>query len=171
MKYLNLSKWILLLTVIALVSCSKPTPTPVNGAAFNAIELKILMSKRGIRPDEGNIVVDRFLMVPTKEWFTAQFPSRYETMRSAIWAAGFTKPPQDCDDHARLAAVCGQLIQPGLAVGEFFYISQRLGPHAINFVIVDTPAGREIMFWEPQLMKTIALTEHEITASCIGWRL
>ena len=55
------------------------------------------------------------------------------------------------------------------AVGEFWYVKDKEGAHAINLVVVNTAHGLATAFIEPQTGQKLILTPHEV-ASCFDIR-
>jgi len=79
----------------------------------------------------------------------------------------------DCDKYARLVAtlaMVGHAQEPaavkkktGLAVGVFAYVSDTLGPHAINFMVtkVTGQTHLRVRFFEPQTGEELQLSNSE----------
>jgi len=85
----------------------------------------------------------------------------------------------DCDDFARAFTffckreyrLSNRNIRCSIAVGEFYYITEKNKNHAVNFVIVlNSNRDKELLFYDPQLMKFVDLTVKE-RSSCYFYGL
>ncbi|MCB1196472.1 hypothetical protein KDK77_09825 [bacterium] len=125
--------------------------------------LEMFPSFRGVE------FADSSYAVPDYDWLITEFFSYYtEFMRK--FNAFEWRTSHDCDDKARTFCVLaslahGQKTRPaeGIAIGEVWYYSQRLGGyHAINAAFASKKKHQpELVFIEPQVPAVISLTDQE----------
>lgn len=112
------------------------------------------------------LLYDASYACPAMRWLTKDF---YPWFKAKLAEQGLSYDRRhDCDNFARKFCVYAQdahaLTQggpqdEGLAVGEFLYVSAKVGPHAIVVAFVE---NMEMIFIEPQTGEVLNLTPEEI---------
>lgn len=114
-------------------------------------------------------ISDRAYAMPTRNFITSAFSYALLAFQKFFGLLGWTEEANDCDDFARLAAAFAQILHfltPGrplgtaLAVGEFWYLQDSGGGHAINVAICGHELS-DVVFYEPQTRRVVNLTDNE----------
>lgn len=136
-------------------------------------------------PTQGKQIADDAYVFPTADWVRVVFAPSLRKLLIELAMITFAAEENDCDDFARLASVYASVLhrqtssrakESGLAFGEFWYVQDSGGGHAINFAIVAAtgvgPQAGEatLLFFEPQTQKIKTLSETEVK-SCTAIRL
>lgn len=137
------------------------------------------MAELGAEPmSQVFFVADAFYAHPSRAWVRGAFASALKTLLDGLEASVWTDSSNDCDDFARLSAAFASCLHnrtvghernTGLALGEFWYVRDAGGGHAINMAIVYQDGKPELMFFEPQTQQEVKLTEREVL-SCVAYR-
>lgn len=143
---------------------------------LNGLDISSLLGEIGVRTPRGTFA-DMNYNLPAKEWFFSDFTRSLDSLLRFFSAKNWVAEANDCDDFARLAAALAQILHhrtnqlqnTALAIGEFHYKDAKIGPHAINFAVVND-GGYKIVFMEPQHGHQLFLNEEEIK-SCFYWRI
>lgn len=130
---------------------------------MNAVEITEAIAAVGV--EERPFFYDSTYGRPKKDWLHSTF---YPWFKNWLLDLGIYKWERrhDCDDFARsfccLAQAAHALTQgnddEAVAVGEFCYVANGIGPHAIVCAVVE---GNEVVFLEPQSGQFLTLTEDE----------
>jgi hypothetical protein len=121
--------------------------------------------------------IDNSYLLPALNWVAGGFTESWFEFKNAIGA--YSAEDNDCDDFARGAAFLAQVLHHntpdrakhvGLAFGEFCYISNTIGSHAINMFVCREDGALKIGFYEPQTCSVVELTPDEI-GTCFFYRI
>lgn len=111
-------------------------------------------------------IADRKYAMPTRNFILGAFSAALWTFQAFFKILNWTEEANDCDDFARISAGFAQILHfltPGrppataLALGEFWYLQDAGGGHAINIGV----CGTEIVAYEPQTRQEVQLSETE----------
>jgi hypothetical protein len=111
-------------------------------------------------------VADRSYAMPTRQFLTGAFAAALFSFLQFFNLLKWIEEAHDCDDFARLAAAFAQILHvltPGrppataLALGEFWYVQDSGGAHAINLAVID----EEVVAYEPQTRRVVQLSATE----------
>lgn len=178
----QMKKWLALFLALALVSCNQNTPKvpQTNPTVLFASEVINAMVSCGVDPSLCEVVTDVKYMLPSENWFLGKFPGLLRDFQSDLRQTSYVEAENDCDDFARMASGFAKILHnntkkvkgTSLAVGEFYYFSDRLQVfHAINFALVKDDDGRfKVLFIEPQTGEILNLSKHE-KETCRNWLL
>lgn len=109
---------------------------------------------------------DRQYVMPTRDFLTGAFAAALWSFLTFFKLTTWIEESHDCDDFARLASAFAQILHvltPGrppataLALGEFWYMQDSGGGHAINIVLID----EEVVTYEPQTRRVVELSDTE----------
>jgi hypothetical protein len=143
----------------------------------NAAELQAFYSRLGV--SSSFQMADENYSCPSLNWVEEIFAPSLSSLLSQLSADIWTPEDFDCDDFARMAAAYAGLLHhltvgrekdTALAFGEFWYVRDIGGGHAINTTVVSGKNNEATaIFFEPQNSSIVNLSRTEIE-SCLGLR-
>lgn len=167
------------LTALLSASCSdsKSNKTVIN-STINSEDIWNIMSSVGAGNTANFITRDTIYSLPSIEYITNQFSQNLKGFFFSLNSQGWKEQENDCDDFALGACflmnflhhnTVDKIRNTGIAFGEFYYIREQGGGHAINVAIVKDNLEVKVVFYEPQTYSIVTLTQKEIE-SCVFWR-
>tara|TARA_R110000868_G_scaffold117108_3_gene311137 strand:- start:1405 stop:1845 length:441 start_codon:yes stop_codon:yes gene_type:complete len=135
---------------------------------INSSQMIMQLAEAGIVSPTWSISDGSYAM-PTLQWVTGPFSDALRKLQYEFKVSGWTREDNDCDDFARLSAAFAQVLHhntpdrpegTALAVGELWYLQDAGGGHAINFAVCG-PDKTDVLFYEPQRVALVQLTESE----------
>jgi len=111
-------------------------------------------------------IADRKYAMATRGFILGAFSAALWTFQAFFKLLNWTEEANDCDDFARIGAGFAQILHfltPGrppataLAVGEFWYRTDKGSGHAIDLAI----CGDEVVAYEPQKRQEVQLSATE----------
>jgi hypothetical protein len=179
LKKLISTFFVVFITLLYFNGCSKQTP--INTVTENTLtsdEVRDVMSKElGYDILEGK-TADSIYSLPSENWIRNTFSSSYYNFLYSIKSNGYMSEENDCDKFAVLAYSYAHILhhnttnkisKTGLTFGEFWYVSDRVGGHAINVIIVRNNNTNKVLFYEPQTQQIVNLSTTE-KDTCSFWR-
>lgn len=181
---------VICLAFIFLIGCNqKPNNAPVASISppliLSSKEVRDIIIINKITPWDGSAMSDLKYAIPSEEWVEKKFPIYFNNFLKDLQFGNWMDESNDCDDFAKMAASFARLLnhntpkkekETSIAFGEFYYkkdysLDPKYPNHAINFALVRTKLNTiKIIFFEPQEMRVIKLSEKEIR-SCLNWLL
>lgn len=156
-------------------SCSKPADkliqeeVEIGSHVFTREQITNMLYTNGM-PFISITLTDQFYIAPTDNWIKTTYSDKLTKFLYDYNLHHWTKESSDCDDISRAAAVYSSILfhnsknRPkgkGLLFGEFHYIKDGAGGHAINFAIAKSGDKYKLVFYEPQKKFEIELSEDE----------
>jgi hypothetical protein len=116
--------------------------------------------------------------LPTRDYISGPFSDSLRSFLFQLNSNQWKTDQNDCDDFSIAALflmsflhhnTVNKVTSTGIAFGEFHYIRDIGGAHAINVAIVRESDKLKLVFYEPQTYSIVDLSKQEIE-SCVFWR-
>ena len=140
-------------------------------------QIQTLMQERGIGSGMAEVkavIVDQSYDLPTREFITGPFAIAMRANLVKLGVDRYVAEKNDCDDFGLICAALARVDQnlstgrlSSLAFGFLQYIQQQTWPpggHQINFFIALEEGKHQVVFFEPQTMQEVILTQEEIAS-------
>lgn len=138
----------------------------------------ILMTvkKAGIVPAT-ELYLDELYVLPNYDWIKNEFSKSFKSLKYYLNILTWRPEINDCDNFSNGARFLANVLnsnstnkKANIAVGEYYYVTDQGGGHAINFFI-HSPSHNindlVLDFYEPQNDTIIKLSQNE-KQSCLG---
>ena len=98
------------------------------------------------------------------EWVSGTLTLQWKSFRRYV-AKYYSVSGTDCDDQVRGFCFLAQQLDPGVAIGEFWYKRAQGDGHSVCSVLSSVGGVDTVLFYEPQLDRFVTLTPDEIKSS------
>ncbi len=111
---------------------------------------------------------DETYSLPDKTWLFGDFAAALKNFQFKFGVMGYRPSNNDCDNFAKIAVCFADIlhsyskIDTGIAIGEFWYVQDSGGAHAILVAIVMEDGKLKLKFMEPQTGEELKLSDKEI---------
>lgn len=160
--------------LFTFVSCDK-TPaqfTTTNTFTTNTItpiQISKALEDNGVFTDNAQFP-DAIYSLPSEDWVVNTFARSYASFLFNMKSAKYVSEENDCDKFAVFAYAFAHILhhntpnkltKTGLTFGEYWYMQDTGGGHAINIAVVKDHGTNKVIFFEPQTQKQVQLSDME----------